>query len=156
MMCGCIVYGSRREGSYVMCLFEDKDGWHAGPLFVPIKIKPPVRIYGKEGQVHRAQTRRATPSWADMNAIKAVYKEARRMTQLTGEQYVVDHIVPKMSDRVCGLHVPWNLQVLHWKSNAVKGNRLWPDMPFEQIEIFSGDGHGCEQFHSEREPCAGV
>lgn len=115
------------------CLFDD--GFHAGPLFVPQKVRPPVRIKGKEGQLHRQQTRRATPAWADKKAIRAVYLEAKRLTRETGELHVVDHIVPKMSALVCGLHVEWNLQVLHWLLNAKKGNATWPDMPMQQIAL---------------------
>lgn len=114
-------------------LFDD--GYHVGPLFVPQIKRAPVRIDGKEGQVHRTQTRRATPPWADLVAISAFYKEAKRLSRITGELHVVDHIVPKMSKIVCGLHVPWNLQVIHWLPNAQKGNGNWPDMPFEQIPL---------------------
>lgn len=110
-------------------------GHHAGPLFIINKRRPPVRIKGKEGQVHRWQTRRRTPPWADTAAIRAVYDEARRRTQLTGELYVVDHIVPKMGGIVSGLHVPWNLRVIHWRENAQKGAWTWPGMPFEQMAL---------------------
>lgn len=48
---------------------------------------------------------------------------------------MVDHIVPKISPVVCGLHVDWNLQVLHWLPNARKGNFWWPDMWNEQTEL---------------------
>lgn len=110
-------------------------GHHAGPLFIQNLKRPPVRPKGKEGVVHRAQTVRATPPWADMDAIKAVYAEARRMTRETGELHVVDHIVPKIGKIVCGLHVSWNLRVIHWRENAIKGAGWWPDMPNEQISL---------------------
>lgn len=65
----------------------------------------------------RAAKLQATPEWADMTAIKALYVEA----SLAGR--VVDHIVPLRSPTVCGLHVLWNLQPLTALENARKGNR---------------------------------
>ena len=112
------------------------DGFHAGPLFIINKRRPLVRPKGKEGIIHRAQTIRATPAWADMNKIAAFYREARRLTAETGELYVVDHIVPKCARLVCGLHVDYNLRVIHWRENSQKGAWTWPDMPFEQVELF--------------------
>lgn len=111
------------------------DGFHVGPLFVPKIKRSPVRLPGKEGQIHRAQTRRATPPWADMKAIAVFYKQAKRLTKKTGELYVVDHIVPKIGPTVSGLHVPWNLRVIHWRENAVKGAHTWPDMWNEQMGL---------------------
>lgn len=110
-------------------------GHHVGPLFVIRKQRPLARPPGKQGIVHRAQTVRATPPWADQAAIRKLYAEARALTKKTGELYVVDHIVPKISPVVCGLHVDWNLQVLHWLPNARKGNFWWPDMWNEQTEL---------------------
>lgn len=105
------------------------DGFCCGPLFAPVrKQRPPTRPKGKEGVVHRAQTRRATPCWADLTSARAFYREAKRLTRETGELNVVDHIVPKINPRVCGLHVPANLQVLHWRANTQKANLWWPDM----------------------------
>lgn len=52
-----------------------------------------------------------------------------------GELHVVHYIVPLAGKLVCGLHWHVNMQVMHWKPNAVKGCGTWPDMPFEQLEL---------------------
>ena len=122
-----------RNGVEIMQLKIHDDGWHAGPLFEINKRRALVRPKGKEGIIHRAQTKRATPPWADMQSIAAIYAEARRLTAITGELHVVDHIVPKINPIVCGLHAHWNLRVIHWLENAKKGAFVWPGMPFEQL-----------------------
>lgn len=112
------------------------DGHCSGPLFAPPrKLRLPVRPKGKEGVIHRKQTRRATPPWVSGRDLRMVYKIARRATEITGQLHVVDHIVPKISPLVCGLHVPWNLRVIHWKENTLKSNNYWPDMWGEQQEL---------------------
>lgn len=111
-------------------------GFHVGPLFEIRKRRALVRPKGKEGVVHRAQTVRATPPWAmHCPKVRAFYAEAKRLTQVTGELHVVDHIVPKIGPTVCGLHVWWNLEVMHWRANAVKGSATWPGMWGEQMDL---------------------
>lgn len=114
------------------------DGWHVGPLFIPQIKKVPVRGINssKAGTVHRQQTQHATPKWADRHKIAEFYREAKRLTRLTGELHVVDHTVPKISDLVCGLHVEHNLQVIHWRENTDKSNIWWPGMWMEQQGLF--------------------
>lgn len=123
------------RGGAMMAELALVGGFDAGPLFAVKKIRPPVRPKGKEGIVHRAQTKRATPPWADTQAIEAFYFEARRLTRETGELHVVDHIVPKIGGTVCGLHVPCNLRVIHWLENAKKGAAWWPDMWMVQLDL---------------------
>lgn len=71
----------------------------------------------------RAQSIQATPKWADLKAIDAIYAEAARQTEETGIQHEVDHIVPLQGKTVCGLHVGWNLQILTQKANRSKSNK---------------------------------
>lgn len=59
-----------------------------------------------------------TPTWANREAIDAIYAEARRMNM------TVDHIVPLRGKTVSGLHVESNLQLLTHEENARKGNRF--------------------------------
>jgi hypothetical protein len=75
----------------------------------------------------RRKHREATPKWltkAQKGLMREIYKMAITMTQTTGEQYVVDHIVPLRSHEVCGLHVPWNLRVITQEENLKKSNKL--------------------------------
>ena len=77
----------------------------------------------------RASKKQAVPAWMDKSAVEAIYEKARRFTEITGEPFHVDHIVPLTSDIVCGLHWEGNLQVLPGAENLSKANRVWPDMP---------------------------
>lgn len=72
----------------------------------------------------KAQKIKATPPWADMDKIRAVYAEADRTTQETGILHHVDHMVPLIHPLVCGLHVHYNLRPLPAMDNIRKGNTL--------------------------------
>ena len=66
----------------------------------------------------RATKLNATPAWVDHEKIAKIYAEAvRRKLQ-------VDHIVPLNHPCVCGLHVPWNLQLLAESENNRKNNHF--------------------------------
>lgn len=74
----------------------------------------------------------ATPDWLSKEQISEIndlYAMVQMFKLYTGTEYHVDHIVPLQGETVCGLHVPWNLQLLPWDENISKGNRHWPDMP---------------------------
>lgn len=66
----------------------------------------------------------ATPPWANLDAIQEVYDFAAFMTRETGERWEVDHIYPLTSDRLCGLHCEFNLQVITKSQNCRKSNKI--------------------------------
>lgn len=140
-------------------------GAHPGPLFAPRPRKAQPRPYSTTlpGRVRRGNERLAQltysavrkqredgisgwrrrkeqydklPWWEQFNRdVQAVYKEARRLTKLTGVVHSVDHIVPLKHKLVCGLHVSWNMRVITLDDNLRKANNWWPDMPMMQLDL---------------------
>lgn len=77
-------------------------------------------------KARRRKHRQATPPWLtrkQKSEIRHLYQIAITMSRTTGEQYVVDHIVPLRGDSVSGLHVPWNLRVVTRTENLAKSNK---------------------------------
>lgn len=72
----------------------------------------------------RARKLQATPEWVDHRAIASFYEKARQISIETGIPHEVDHIHPLQGENFCGLHVPWNLQILTKSENSRKKNRL--------------------------------
>lgn len=73
----------------------------------------------------RATKLMATPAWLSkeqITAIDTIYWLSIDLERVSGEKYHVDHIVPLLGKNVCGLHVPWNLQILPADINTSKGN----------------------------------
>jgi hypothetical protein len=70
----------------------------------------------------------ATPAWATHEKVLEIYEQARKISELTGVQHHVDHVVPLTSKMVCGLHNEFNLRVIPATDNLKKHNRTWPGM----------------------------
>ena len=67
----------------------------------------------------------ATPPWITaehLHQIEDMYWLAKDLEAICGEAYHVDHIIPLQGKNVCGLHLPWNLQVLPSDINLAKNN----------------------------------
>lgn len=65
-----------------------------------------------------------TPSWVDRDAIRAVFKEAKRLTTETGVRHDVDHEIPLQGKLVSGLHVHTNLRAIPAVENNRKYNKF--------------------------------
>jgi hypothetical protein len=80
-------------------------------------------VKAKHKVKRRSLEEAAAPAWANQDVIKLYYIYADALGMH------VDHIVPVVSDKVCGLHWEGNFQLLTPRENSIKGNRHWPDMP---------------------------
>lgn len=89
----------------------------------------PSKHCARQGK-RRAGIATATPEWltAIHNAqLLECYDIAKARSVQTGIAYEVDHIHPLKGDNVCGLHVPWNLQVITAAENRAKSNKIIDD-----------------------------
>ena len=73
--------------------------------------------YKYRANIYRAAKLKRTPSWANLDKIKEIYRTCP-------EGYHVDHIVPLQGELVSGLHVEYNLQHLPASENLAKGNKF--------------------------------
>jgi len=79
----------------------------------------------------RAAKLQRTVSWANLDAIREIYKDCEEInlaakTSGCTETFVVDHIIPLRASLASGLHVENNLQIITVKENLNKGNRFAP------------------------------
>jgi hypothetical protein len=75
-------------------------------------------------QVKKTQ---ATPLWANLKKIDALYAARDRVSRCLGIKMHVDHIIPLQNPKVCGLHVFENLQIISAKANMAKHNKFEQD-----------------------------
>lgn len=79
------------------------------------------RSYEYWSQIHWA-----TPPWmtdGTWQQVREIYESA------VPGLHEVDHIVPLKHPLVCGLNVPWNLEVVSKTVNQQKSNNHWPGCP---------------------------
>lgn len=107
-----------------------------------------LKHYKRSIKYYRAR-HQATPPWLtdDHRAqMREIYAECKRLNERAGRDssnrndpdfLVVDHIVPLVEGTlVCGLEVPWNLQIITVRENNLKSNKWWPDHPFGVVDLF--------------------
>lgn len=119
----------RNRERYLEITRQNTRDWHVrNPERVAeLRKRPSFRAKRVRYQRNREMAQiRAMPPWltdAQKAAINDRYEEAQRLTRETGVAHHVDHIEPLRGRNSCGLHVPWNLQVITGEENLRKGNR---------------------------------
>jgi hypothetical protein len=84
-------------------------------------------LYKELTNVRRRRFRQATPRWLTPEQkleMRLKYRLAIELSRRLGVPYAVDHIIPLQGEEVCGLHVPWNMEVITQEENLKKSNKL--------------------------------
>lgn len=66
----------------------------------------------------------ATPVWVNHSELIYIYEKRNQLNKVDGNDYQVDHYYPLQGKTICGLHVPWNLQIITAEENRAKGNKM--------------------------------
>lgn len=80
--------------------------------------------YRAHFKMRQARKRQALSTWADLEAIEAIYRQCAFVSRFTGIKHHVDHYYPLKSDVVCGLHNEFNLRIVPAAVNLSKGNNF--------------------------------
>lgn len=114
--------GSRKSKSGMSSICKDCKN-----KFSSIRIKKNPEKHNFYIAYRRATNKKAIPPWINSshkNEMKKIYEESKMKSKSENIIYEVDHIIPLVSDFVCGLHVPWNLRVITRKENREKNNKI--------------------------------
>lgn len=77
--------------------------------------------------LRRAKKIQATPKWIDCDKITTLYEKSKELSEKFNCHFHVDHIIPLISNTVCGLHCWDNLQLLDQSLNCSKNNNYQID-----------------------------
>lgn len=126
----CIACNVKSVGKY-----QEKTGYSLPPEYYAewrSKNKEKTREHdkrrGKPWLAERSARRRASApkflTHEHKKKMREIYAHAQDCSVVTGERYEVDHVIPINGKTVSGLHVPWNLQVVHSYINRKKQNKF--------------------------------
>lgn len=83
----------------------------------------------------------SSPLWMTRSMLREQRRICELVTAITGEPHVLDHLVPLSHPYVCGLTVPWNIQVIPKRINDHKSNRWAPDQISLELVVYADHDH---------------
>jgi hypothetical protein len=129
------IISSKMKNYYTNNIDYHKELRHTYYLSNKVKVNSYNSLYRKDNKGvcnaatthYRLVKKKSTPQWlsqVQLEDIKEFYNLAQDLAWLNqdGKAFHVDHIVPLRGKIVCGLHVPWNLQLLPGDLNFKKSN----------------------------------
>ena len=120
------------------CLYERRKNYESSEGYTKWKQENRAEVQANYMKKHKgtinARTRayqaskqNRTPKWLsdfDKLKIKCLYQLSVMYSEESGRKWHVDHVIPLNGKEVCGLHVPWNLQVIPASENVRKSNKI--------------------------------
>lgn len=82
--------------------------------------------YRMKRNFYEQARRESQPHWALIYKAEwgEIYNTRLELEEITGLKHHIDHIIPVIHSKVCGLSVPWNYQVLPQSENVRKSNKF--------------------------------
>jgi 5-methylcytosine-specific restriction endonuclease McrA len=130
----CSKCGEQKPLSKFNKYYRSKDGYQyycvsCHNFYNQKRYKEKKLKYDVRDAKRRADKMQRTPRWIKdvfLEEISIIYNRAKLIKKFTGESWHVDHIIPLKGEKVSGLHVPWNLQLLPAAENLAKSNKFSP------------------------------
>ena len=85
--------------------------------------------------MRKKKIKTSTPPWVDKEDIRKIYEKKIELEEQTGVILNVDHIYPLTHEKLCGLTVPWNLQITTQEFNLSKQNVMFS---FNEEQLLKG------------------
>tara|TARA_B100001059_G_scaffold185256_1_gene186976 strand:- start:1477 stop:2322 length:846 start_codon:yes stop_codon:yes gene_type:complete len=75
-------------------------------------------------QIREERTKNATPPWVKKSDLEKIHRKRIELQKKLSKKLHVDHILPLLHKKYCGLNVPWNLQITSRDFNLRKATKV--------------------------------